>query len=38
MNTKQNHNETSDRRDPARRTVIPSSPSSAIFPGWGVKS
>jgi hypothetical protein len=26
-----------DKYDPTRRTVIPSAPSSAIFPGWGVK-
>jgi hypothetical protein len=33
-----NRNDNTDRRlEPSRRTVIPSAPSSAIFPGWGVK-
>jgi hypothetical protein len=32
------HTDTADRRpEPSRRTVIPSSPNSTIFPGWGVK-
>ena len=31
------HNDTARRLEPSRRTVIPSSPSSTIFPGWGVK-
>jgi hypothetical protein len=32
------HNDDLDRRlESTRRTVIPSTPSSAIFPGWGVK-
>jgi hypothetical protein len=32
------HNDNNDRRlEPSRRTVIPNTPSSTIFPGWGVK-